>query len=167
MGGVIVLLGRLVGAAQRVVPGVQDKERPLTEAERALLEEVFGDSVALGDVRVVPGRSGLFGVNARPFTLGNTVYLKGRGDPGVLVHECAHVWQYQHHGPRYAADALFAQAFVDDPYNWAKEIERGKTAWTAFNAEAQAAFVEDAWAGRVEDGELAEQALTTLRRARP
>ena len=44
---------------------------------RRLLARVFHESVELDRVRIVAGRSGLFGLgNPRPFALGNTVYLK-------------------------------------------------------------------------------------------
>jgi hypothetical protein len=107
---------------------------------------VFRGSVALDRVRVVPGPAGLFDVNDRPFTLGNTIYLKGRTSPKLLVHECVHVWQYQHRGPRYAYDALMAQRRLGQgAYDWRAELARGK-AWADFNAEAQAEYVADHWA---------------------
>jgi hypothetical protein len=107
-----------------------------------VLHGVFRGAIDLDRVRVVPGRAGLFDVNKRPFTLGNTVYLKGRTSPGLLVHEAVHVWQYQHHGARYAAEALWAQLRLGRrAYDWRAEQARGKD-WRHFNAEAQAAYVE-------------------------
>jgi hypothetical protein len=61
----------------------------------------------------------------------------------VLVHECAHVWQYQHLGPRYAFDAVWAQLRRGrSAYDWAAELGRGRQ-WRDFNREAQAEFLQD------------------------
>ena len=95
------------------------------------LAKVFGGSVALYNVRIVEGRSGVFGANQRPFTLGNTIYMK-RTEPArfadMLVHEVVHVWQYQHLGPRYTAD-LGAQARYGEegraPSHWEAGLARG------------------------------------------
>jgi hypothetical protein len=140
-GGLIVVLGKAVGLVQALL-GVRG--RALTEEEKRLLTAVYRDSVDLTAVRVVPGSAGVFGMNPRPFTLGGTIYLKNVTAPAVLVHECAHVWQYQHLGCRYTFDALWAQAFVKpSAYRWTDELGRGKTRWREFNREAQAQFLED------------------------
>jgi hypothetical protein len=159
-GAVLVILGKLVALVQ-VVLLIQDTERPLTAEERRLLRLVFHRSIALHNVRLVPGRAGVFGVNDRPFTLGNTVYLKGRDprkEPELLVHECVHVWQYQNEGARYASDALAAQAVEDDAYAWEDEISRGHTKWVDFNREAQAQLFEDTYT----DGGLFQVATATV-----
>jgi hypothetical protein len=61
-----------------------------------------------------------------------------------LVHECTHVWQYQHLGYSYTADSLWAQA-TSDAYNWEAEFGQGHGRWQDFNPEAAAAFVEEVW----------------------
>jgi hypothetical protein len=142
-GGVIVVLGKVVGLGQAVF-GLQ-RQRGLTAQEAALLTTVYRDSVDLSAIRLVPGRAGVFSTNPRPFTLGATIYLKkdALSDP-VLVHECAHVWQYQHLGSRYAFDAVWAQWRVKpDAYAWTDELGRGRRHWREFNREAQAKFLED------------------------
>lgn len=171
-GAVVVLLGRLVAAVQRVV-GAEAPARPLTVEEEGLLREVFGSSVGYRVVRVVQGRSGAFGTNARPFTLGSTIYLKdvdpvARAD--VLVHEVVHVWQHQHEGPRYAAEALGAQVVYGwkgrGAYDWEADLTRGRTAWRDFNKEAQGSFVQHLWAGEapaVGRPELAAETLAEVR----
>lgn len=156
-GGVVVIVGEAVSFVQTVLT-IQE-ERPLTADERAILERVFRGSIALHNVRLVLGNAGLFGINDRPFTLCNTIYLKERDpakEPELLVHECTHVWQYQHRGPRYTTDALTAQWFVDNAYSWEAEIARGNTTWVEFNGEAQAAFLEDIYTG----GEIVEPLAT-------
>jgi hypothetical protein len=153
-GMVVVVAGKLVSLFQSLVY-LQDFERPLTAREKTQLQTVFRDNLNYYVIRIVEGHSGLFGVNNRPFTLGNTIYMKRRTFPtDLLVHETTHVWQYQQTGIRYASDALLAQWFVDDAYNWRKEINaRHKADWTRFNNEAQAQFFQDLWKyGELRDG---------------
>jgi hypothetical protein len=148
-GSVVLVAGKSLALAQAVA-FMQRGERALTGPERELLRQVFRGSVALYNVRLVVGFAGLFSVNTRPFTLGNTIYMKG-DDPATnldtLVHECTHVWQFQNLGVRYATDALWAQATIagQGEYVWEDEPARGNTRWADFNREAQAALVQDVW----------------------
>lgn len=148
--GSAVLLAGTALALVQAVAFMQRGERALTERERGQLRQVFRGSVALHNVRVVIGFAGLFSVNKRPFTLGNTIYLKGY-DPvaelDTLVHECTHVWQFQNAGVRYAADALWAQASIPKlgAYAWEEEPKRGRRRWQDFNREAQAQLVQELW----------------------
>jgi len=142
-GGLIVVLGKVVALVQALF-GLQWRHRSLTDAEKALLTTVYRGSVDLRAVRVVPGFAGVFSSSERPFTLGGTIYLKRVTDPATLVHECAHVWQYQHLGSRYTFEALVAQFTVKpDAYRWVDELGRGRTRWSEFNREAQAQLLED------------------------
>lgn len=141
-GALIVVLGKVVALGQAAVR--PRRCRPPTDEERALLTAVFRGSVDLRAVRIVPGPAGVFGASRRPFTLGSTIYLKDDTRPATLVHEGAHVWQYQHLGSRYTADALWAQYRVrPSAYRWEHELDRGRRAWREFNREAQAQFLED------------------------
>ncbi|MDD7939114.1 hypothetical protein PHK61_11880 [Actinomycetospora lutea] len=149
-GAVVLTAGRLVASVQRRWPSLQGPARPLTAGERAILQLVLDDAVALDDLRIVDGRAGLFDLVPHPFTLGTTIYLKGRWSPGLLVHEAVHVWQYRTRGARYTVDALAAQARsgtarVGGAYDWRAELRRGRTRWRDLNAEAQAQFVQDLW----------------------
>jgi len=144
-GAIILIGGKLISLVQHII-FVQAKERKLTEDEIKLLKRVFRKSIAYYNVRLIEGRAGLYSLNSRPFTLGNTIYLKDRdvsSEPELLVHECTHVWQYQNLGARYSSDAIYAQWFVDDEYSWEVEIGRGNERWVDFNKEAQASFLED------------------------
>lgn len=145
-GAVVLILGKFTGAIQAILL-LQWGERPLTQHEHSILWRVFRGSVALYNVRVIEGFAGLFSINSRPFTLGNTIYMKDTDpatNPHVLVHECTHVWQYQNLGARYTTDALWAQSTVQgDAYDWEAEIARGRLRWEEFNAEAQGKFMED------------------------
>ncbi|MDH5302132.1 MAG: hypothetical protein OEW58_12295 [Gammaproteobacteria bacterium] len=143
-GAFIIIGGKLLALLQSATL-FENRERKLTDDEIKLLRRVFHSSLAYYSIRLVQGKAGLFGLNPRPFALGNTIYLKNRDvshEPALLVHECTHVWQYQHCGARYASDAIGAQWFIEDAYNWEKEVLRGKEHWTQFNREAQAQFLE-------------------------
>jgi hypothetical protein len=98
-------------------------------------------------VRIITGHSGIFGFSPRPFALGNTIYMKTTNySLDLLVHEVTHTWQYQQSAGRYTCDALTAQWFIPDAYNWQREIdERQKNTWQALNKEAQAEFLRDLW----------------------
>lgn len=151
-GGVVLILGKALSLIQAIF-FLQWGERPLTKNERTILERVFRQSVALYNVRVIEGFAGLFSINSRPFTLGNTIYMKDTDpatNPAVLVHECTHAWQYQNLGARYTSDAIWAQWTADNAYDWEGEIGAGKTHWWDFNGEAQGAFMENLYLqGRV------------------
>jgi len=131
------------------------RTRPLTKGEREIVERVFGKSLAYYNIRIALGRGGLFRLgyalagckHARPFVLGNTIYFfGGTVESDVLIHECTHVWQYQHCGPAYAAKALAAQFILGNAaYDWMREVKRGRTRWQDMNFEAQAQLVQDAW----------------------
>jgi hypothetical protein len=150
-GPLIVVAGKGLALVQAALLG-QRGERSLTADEHARLDQVFRGSVALYNVRVVDGFSGLFGLNGRPFTLGNTIYMKrylGRRGAeryaATLVHECGHVWQNQNVGTRYAIQALWAQCTIADRYDWTKELARGNARWSDFNREAQAQLLMHVW----------------------
>jgi hypothetical protein len=154
-GAFVVFGGKLISFVQTLSYFLQPNERKLTAEEKQLLERVFRTSLPRYNIRLVEGFAGLFSVSSSPFTLGNTIYLKDRDvsqKPELLVHECTHVWQYQHFGARYASDAIGAQWFVEDAYDWQKEIQRGHTDWVDFNKESQAEFHEDLYTdGEVQD----------------
>jgi hypothetical protein len=146
-GAVILTAGRLVSQGQTLAR-IQRKRR-LTDDETALLQRVFRDSLALDGIRLVEGFTGLFRLlGTRPFTLGNTLILKknyAADEPYLLIHECAHTWQYQRIGARYVSQALWAQRRLPDAYDWRAEIARGKEAWVDFNPESQAQLLQDVY----------------------
>lgn len=80
--------------------------RVLTDAERETLREVFGEAVNLDEVRIVEAR-----VANAPTTLGNTIRIRpgSHMTPDVLVHEVAHVWQFQTKGTSYVSDSALHQ----------------------------------------------------------
>jgi hypothetical protein len=145
-GAVIIIVAKVVAFVQSVFV-LQFGERPLTNDETALLRRVYRGSVAYANIRVIEGFVGLFSVNPRAFTLAEEIYLKDHDpalEPDVLVHECGHVWQYQHTGSRYVTDALVGQASRSG-YSWQAELAAGAVKWQQFNDEAQAQFLQDVW----------------------
>lgn len=161
-GGVTAVVGSLLGFVQTLL-FVQPLDRPLDAREREVLRRVYGDAVALDNVRIIAGKAGLFSVTPRPFTLGNRLLMQAVdtvSEVDVLVHECGHIWQHQHLGPRYIADALWAQWSYQwrggNAYDW-REESRAKARWQDFNFEAQAEFLSAVFrggrrAGRQGDG---------------
>lgn len=153
VGTIIVLLGNLIALVQSFFH-LQDFERPLTKQEKRALKTIFNNSVSYPVTGIIEGHAGLFGLSSRAFTLGNTIYLKTHNFKiDLIVHETTHAWQYQQTNCRYASDAVAAQWFFDDAYNWQKEINNHyKTKWIDFNNEAQARFLQDIWKhGKLKD----------------
>lgn len=159
-GAIILLLGKLIALLQTILH-LQGFERRLTDVEIEQLKKVFALSIQSFSARVIEDRAGLFGVSSRAFTLGNTIYLKTKSfSIDLLIHETIHVWQYQKMGCRYASDAIIAQWFVDNAYDWETEINtRGKKAWVYLNEESQAEFMQDLW----KRGKLCDNENRTLK----
>jgi hypothetical protein len=146
LGAILVCAGKLVSLVQSIL-GAEARKRRLSPDEAGILKQVFRESLAIYDIRVIAGRSGVYRVTDRPFTLGNVIYMKdtGAGDwKHTLVHESTHIWQYQHLGSRYVTDALGAQFILGGniAYDWQKALPRR---WRDFNKEAQAQTVEDVY----------------------
>ncbi|HYP26015.1 MAG TPA: hypothetical protein VE262_04785 [Blastocatellia bacterium] len=80
--------------------------RPLFHEERRDAEFVFEHSIDLDKVRVVHAV-----VANAPTTLGNFIRIPMDGsiDRQTLIHELAHVWQYQTKGTQYISDSLWHQ----------------------------------------------------------
>jgi hypothetical protein len=151
-GALVFVTGHTLSLLQRLF-FCQRIDRELTGAEKIMLQQVFHQSLALYNIRIVEGWSGLFGLGThRAFTLGNLVFtnkMEFSRQPAILVHECVHAWQNQHTGCRYAAAALVAQWYYrkekGGAYDWRAELSRGKSRWLEFNPEAAAELVEDLW----------------------
>jgi hypothetical protein len=150
-GGILIIVGGALGLAQAIVLLQREREL-LAPDEHEILQRIFRRSVAYSNVRVVRGWAGLFSViSSKPVTIGNTIYLKSIPPEErlkQLVHECGHVWQYQHEGANYTAEAQGAQwTLGKKAYDWTAEVARGKHRWREFNVEAQAELFEDAYMG--------------------
>lgn len=133
------------------------KHRGLTDGEIAYADRIFGKAIAYRLVRVTRGNALAF---FSATTLGNTINLQAAhfvantldlSDDGrlVLVHELAHVWQYQHFGFGYIASSLRAQAWAwlttgsrRTAHDWRRAQERNLP-WPRWNAEQQAQCFSD------------------------
>ncbi len=140
---VLLGLGKGVSAIQTVF-GLEAPGRRLTDQEIATLRKVYGDSIDYDQVRIKEGFAGLFSTNDRAFVHGNTVYMKDNViDEHLLVHEMAHVWQFQNGGSDYMSEALISQEWGNG-YDWQKSIPA--TPWNELEPEQQAEFLADAYA---------------------
>jgi hypothetical protein len=140
---VLMMGGRAVSAIQTLI-GVEAPGRKLTDQEIAELKKVYGDSIDYSSVRIKESDD-LFTIGANR-THGNVIHFQKdalKNNPSVLIHEMAHVWQFQHGGTDYMSEALWAQA-AGDAYNYAKAISEGKS-WSQFDPEQQAELLEDAY----------------------
>jgi hypothetical protein len=145
VGGTVAGAGRVLDAAQGAL-GLQAKARPLTDVEAETLRRVYRGALDVAPIRIVEGRSGLFGLSGRPFTLGNCIYLKKfdtARSMDVLVHEACHARQFQQEGTRYIGGSLLAQLVRGArAYDWRTERRAGKS-WQTFGPEAQAQLIQD------------------------
>jgi len=139
-----VASAKVVRAAARLNPVAP---RWLSGRERAVLRSVFADSVDLNAIQVRERITGLINLSRSAFVIENTMFVPGSYLPlpdSILVHECTHVWQFQHGGHAYIGDSLHAQT-VGDGYDLAKGLREGRS-WAQFNCEQQATLIEKAFA---------------------
>jgi len=133
------------------------RQRSLTDGEVAYAERIFGNAIDYRRVLVTKG-SALAYFSAT--TLGNRINLQSNhfiadtlnlSDGGllVLIHELAHVWQYQHSGLGYIGSSLGAQLLAwattgsrRGAYDWRKAQQRN-VPWVRWNAEQQAQCFSD------------------------
>ena len=131
------------------------KRRRLEPHEIAYAKEIFGDAIDYDAVRIT--RGSIFATFSAT-ALGNRINLQpvhfagdmlNLSDAGmrVLIHELAHVWQYQRSGLGYIASSLAAQlrAWVKTgsrraAYDWRGALH---TPWPRWNAEQQAQCISD------------------------
>jgi hypothetical protein len=129
----------------------------VTDSIQAMLgqaAEFFGPSI---DMTQVSLRSTSISLGRRPWTADNVIRFHastplGAADMATLVHELAHVWQYQN-GNLQLLHGLAEQterALGKDPYDYGgaggvrAAVETGAGLQT-FNNESQASIVEDYW----------------------
>lgn len=142
-------LGKGVSAIQTLV-GLEPVGRKLTDEEIRVLRQVYGDSIDYDQVRIKEGFSGIWSANDRAFVHGNTVYMKDNViDEHLLVHEMAHVWQFQNGGSDYMSEALTSQ-WWGNGYDWEKSVPG--TPFEELEPEQQAELLADAYASGFFDG---------------
>jgi hypothetical protein len=84
--------------------------RALYEWEYEIVHDIFQSGLDASRIRIVETR-----IMSAPTTLGNQVRVPPgwtfeRDNRPVLVHECAHVWQYQTRGTSYITDSVYHNA---------------------------------------------------------
>lgn len=134
--------------------------RSLTAAEIAVLRKIYGDKIDYSKVRIVSGDDmtlwgksltrGTYGV-----TWGNTIYFPNDGnkkslysqdsDTDWLVHEMAHVYQYQKDGWGYFPMAMWEQ-LTQGTGAYEYHIEPGKE-FGKYGIEHQATIIQDYYRG--------------------
>ena len=161
------------------------QSRCLHPHEIAYAREIFGEAIDYGAVRIA--RGSLLATFSAP-ALGNRISLQPAHFAGdsldlnetgksVLIHELAHVWQYQSAGLGYIASSLGAQVRAwmttgsrRGAYDWRKALH---LPWPRWNAEQQAQCISDyndalrrlsAGTGNSTDPETLAIAASVLRR---
>ena len=156
------LVAALVDKLGRRWRGERARRRPLSIAEMQEARQIFGTSIDLG--RVTIEHDSLYDLGCS-CAVGNTIALTDdqltadgatlshRGMQ-TLIHELAHVWQYQHQGWGYVPGSLWAQLVAtvqtgsrNAAYDWRRLEDRG-IPWRRWNPEAQAQAVEDFYEAR-------------------
>jgi len=124
--------------AQRAGRALAVHERPLLPDEREIARRVFGESLDLEAVRIVG-----WPVGARPHTLGNHIRIPALSvlDHGTLIHELAHVWQFQTKGLSYISDSLWHQMVDGVGEAYRVEIVPGQSIHD-YTAEQQAMIIQ-------------------------
>lgn len=123
------------------------RTRPLSEDEKRELELVYGTSIWYDRIRI-DERAWLGPPQLRIcYVSFFTINSWGRMSMPLLVHEAAHIWQYQHWGAVYISRALRAQRSREG-YNyggpWRIRQAALSGAWLSdFNPEQQADLLED------------------------
>ena len=133
------------------------RSRRLTGRERKQAFTIFGESVDYDAIRICRGSVlALFSATAvgnsinlrRDHFIDETLALSASGET-VLIHELAHVWQFQNFGCRYIPASLIAQLAAwartgarRNAYRW-EDAARAGLAWSRWNPEQQAQCIAD------------------------
>lgn len=143
--------------------------RPLHPTERSIIDDIFQSCVDAGRVRITETNI----LNA-PTTLANQIRVPYGWDfkdqrRAVLVHEFAHIWQYQTRGTAYITDSVFHNAsgqIATGDRNVAYmnyQLKSGSSI-NDFSAEEQATIVGDYYEiSRIWDGVEKPPAWVALR----
>ncbi len=134
--------------------------RELTNSELDLARVYYSENLDLSKVRVAIDT--IYSIFSS-VTLGNRIHIKTShenlkllGDFSktidgqyLLIHELAHVYQYQNEGWSYVPKSLYAQFIAQQvtgsrngAYNWKAEMKKN-TPWKKWNPEEQAQAISD------------------------
>jgi hypothetical protein len=137
-------------AEVRKALGMDPPARALKPEEIAELRKVFGDTIDYSKVQVTENMPGGLLGSDRAMAVGNSIYLPPGTSLQTIVHELAHVWQYQNGGNTYLSRALEAQIAGDGEghmrgYDWEAGLEKGKS-WNELSPEQQAHLIDEMYA---------------------
>ncbi len=163
-----------------------DKERGLNQSELDILQPVFGDAVDFSSITIKRGGTfaSLFNVD-NGITIGNDIFMPEQSGgvaifntddsltsagQALLLHEVAHVWQFQQFGDGYISDSIGDQLAhqhlgAEDPYDWRTPAAAG-VSFAAIGVEQQASLIADLGVAQLYDnanldgGELNREAFT-------
>lgn len=149
-GKVIFHLISIVDVVQAVFKW-QSKKRTLNPQEMSALLPIFGESIPYSKIRILDGNKGILtpGRGSSAFVIGHNIYATNPS-LATIVHECVHVWQFEHGGAHYIGQSAFYQLRQmlggSDPYDWQSSIGPEDNAWVRLDSvEAQARFIEDVY----------------------
>lgn len=152
----------LGGKLRQRLRGEAAQRRVLSAIEIREARQIFRSSIDWGVVAIE--RHSLYDLGCC-CVVGNTIAMTddqftadgvtlSRRGLQTLIHELAHVWQYQNRGWGYVPGSLWAQLVAilrtgsrNGAYDWRRCEERG-IPWRRWNPEAQAQAVEDFYAAR-------------------
>ena len=121
------------------------KTRPLTDAEKKVVEGVFGNTIWYSLVGMDPDSWPVKKGRAMAYVSLHTINFQKSIPDTTLVHEMTHVWQFKKHGSLYIIEALYAQRWGGG-YDYggipalSQHHDKGIM---AFNFEQQAEIIED------------------------
>jgi len=143
VGPLLSYLNPLNQAARALLPG-------LSKRQKALLDGIFGNSLATSLIRLNP--NSILAAGSCYRTTGNIINMPGTTiNDSHLIHEAAHVWQSQNtlFGVGYAVSALRAMAIAHiiggdwhRAYDY-RNVERLRIPWRYWNVEHQAHWIQD------------------------
>lgn len=162
---VLSAIGNIVGVSTGMAPPA----RGLSDAEKAYLRSIYGDSVDLDQIQIRRADLSLQ-AGMRAHAVGNTIYLPeemfnadgtlNEFGTSVLAHEAGHVWQAQNGGGDYMSTAVCAQCAQGvaelanngdagdfAAYDWARQADKG-VQFDELTPEQQAELMQaiaDAW----------------------
>ena len=129
--------------------------RALGSREIAIAQKIFGKAINYGMVRI-DMHSVVPAFTHRAYTSFHTINAWGDLPDETLIHELTHVWQYEHAGAIYMAQAVHAQLQRGQgAYNYGgpdglKDAREKGHGLLSFNREEQAQIVEDFY--RIKNG---------------
>lgn len=180
-GGVLVIFGPtaivpalVAGAAAGIAVEAAIRHSPMSDAQRAFAERVFGPTLPIDRITL----TNMLGLGRRPFTIpsvGDTILVNlgagfddpenydGFGDsenpnrqaPGQLfIHELAHAWQIEHATflPGLICDAISTSSTTVGGDMGVYQYGDAGPNYADFNPEQQASIIDDWFAGSGKQG---------------